>query len=221
MRERNIDVDRYRQPDHPVETLIYQRWSPRAMSGERLSKAELMRLFEAARWAPSSFNEQPWRFVYAGAGQRLCLGARGVSGDHGPTRAADEGRAPPARRGVPRGGRRDPRTARHAVADHPAGADGRVGISPEGTRGARVRDPEQAGRGEEARPVHPPASAGVGAPRRLRRGRGQAARAASVQGWHVVHRQTCLNEAVRHVGRHDGLPAGAGPCRRGEDQADP
>ena len=63
--EHPIDVDRYRQPEHPVETLIYHRWSPRAMSAERLSGAELMRLFEAARWAPSSFNEQPWRFVYA------------------------------------------------------------------------------------------------------------------------------------------------------------
>ena len=60
-----VDVDRFRQPDHPVETLIYHRWSARAMSAQPLSSTELMRLFEAARWAPSSFNEQPWRFVYA------------------------------------------------------------------------------------------------------------------------------------------------------------
>ena len=65
MQAHHIDVDRYRQPDHRVETMIYHRWSPRAMSGERLSNDELMSLFEAARWAPSSFNEQPWRFVYA------------------------------------------------------------------------------------------------------------------------------------------------------------
>ena len=65
MPEQNIDVDVYRKPDHAVEPLLYRRWSPRAMSGELLSTAELMRLFEAARWAPSSFNEQPWRFVYA------------------------------------------------------------------------------------------------------------------------------------------------------------
>lgn len=45
--------------------MLYERWSARAMSGESLSREELMRLFEAARWAPSSFNEQPWRFVYA------------------------------------------------------------------------------------------------------------------------------------------------------------
>lgn len=65
MPAQSIDVDRYRQPEHPVETLLYHRWSPRSMSAEPLTKAELMRLFEAARWAPSSFNEQPWRFVYA------------------------------------------------------------------------------------------------------------------------------------------------------------
>ena len=65
MQAHRIDVDRHRQPDHPVETMIYHRWSPRAMSGERLSNEELMSLFEAARWAPSSFNGQPWRLVYA------------------------------------------------------------------------------------------------------------------------------------------------------------
>lgn len=41
------------------------RWSPRAMSGAPLSEAALMRLFEAARWAPSANNNQPWRFLYA------------------------------------------------------------------------------------------------------------------------------------------------------------
>ena len=35
------------------------------MSGEEVSDNELMPLFEAARWAPSSYNNQPWRFVYA------------------------------------------------------------------------------------------------------------------------------------------------------------
>ncbi|MGD8240274.1 MAG: nitroreductase family protein [Armatimonadota bacterium] len=54
-----------RRPDHAIEDLILQRWSPRAMSGDSLPPAQLMRLFEAARWAPSSGNQQPWRFVYA------------------------------------------------------------------------------------------------------------------------------------------------------------
>ncbi len=54
-----------RRPEHPVEPLIINRWSPRAMSGEPISQAELMSLFEAARWAPSTYNEQEWRFLYA------------------------------------------------------------------------------------------------------------------------------------------------------------
>ncbi len=41
------------------------RWSPRAMSGEPVTVPLLEVLFEAARWAPSCFNSQPWRFVYA------------------------------------------------------------------------------------------------------------------------------------------------------------
>src|SRR4029077_3093885 len=43
-------------------------WSPRGMSGEEILHEELMRLFEAARWAPSSFNAQPWRALYARRG---------------------------------------------------------------------------------------------------------------------------------------------------------
>ncbi len=54
-----------RKADHPIDELFLKRWSPRAMSSEAISKEELMTLFEAARWAPSSYNNQPWRFVYA------------------------------------------------------------------------------------------------------------------------------------------------------------
>jgi nitroreductase len=54
-----------RRPDHPVEPLLVRRWSPRAMSGEPLRREELERLLEAARWAPSSYNAQPWRFCWA------------------------------------------------------------------------------------------------------------------------------------------------------------
>jgi nitroreductase len=49
----------------PINPLFADRWSPRAMSGESLDRAELMALFEAARWAPSSMNFQPWRMLYA------------------------------------------------------------------------------------------------------------------------------------------------------------
>jgi nitroreductase len=51
--------------DHVIAPLFLQRHSQRAMSGAPLPRAELMRLFEAARWAPSSGNQQPWRFVLA------------------------------------------------------------------------------------------------------------------------------------------------------------
>jgi nitroreductase len=54
-----------RKADHPVDPLFLDRWSPRAMSGEPIPEADLMTLFEAARWAPSSFNNQPWRILYA------------------------------------------------------------------------------------------------------------------------------------------------------------
>ncbi|HVC09584.1 MAG TPA: nitroreductase family protein [Elusimicrobiota bacterium] len=54
-----------RKTEHPVDPIFPSRWSPRAMSGESLSREALLSLFEAARWAPSSSNGQPWRFVYA------------------------------------------------------------------------------------------------------------------------------------------------------------
>lgn len=54
-----------RQVDHPIDNLFADRWSPRAMSGETIPESDLMVLFEAARWAPSSYNNQPWRILYA------------------------------------------------------------------------------------------------------------------------------------------------------------
>ena len=54
-----------RKADHPIDKFFLDRWSPRAMSGEPISEQDLMILFEAARWAPSSFNNQPWRILYA------------------------------------------------------------------------------------------------------------------------------------------------------------
>ncbi|MBN9669566.1 nitroreductase family protein [Labrenzia aggregata] len=54
-----------RKPDHPIETLFVDRWSPRAFDGSQMPEADLMTVLEAARWAPSAFNIQPWRFVHA------------------------------------------------------------------------------------------------------------------------------------------------------------
>ncbi len=53
---------------HGVDALFTQRWSPRAFTGEPIDEATLLRLFEAARWAPSGFNAQPWRFIWGRAG---------------------------------------------------------------------------------------------------------------------------------------------------------
>ena len=57
-----------RTAEFPVHPSFTQRWSPRAFTGKTLAEPELMRLFEAARWAPSASNTQPWRFVYGLAG---------------------------------------------------------------------------------------------------------------------------------------------------------
>lgn len=54
-----------RRADHPIDKLFLDRWSPRAMTGARMPQEELLTLFEAARWAPSSYNNQPWRMLYA------------------------------------------------------------------------------------------------------------------------------------------------------------
>lgn len=59
------EIKKYRKPAHSINELLYHRWSPRSMTGESISDEELMSLFEAARWAPSSMNAQPWRFIYA------------------------------------------------------------------------------------------------------------------------------------------------------------
>ena len=65
-----IEGSKVRQADFPIEKIFTDRWSPRAMSGEGISREELMRLFEAARWAPSSFNAQQWRALYAYRGTK-------------------------------------------------------------------------------------------------------------------------------------------------------
>ena len=50
---------------YPIHDLLRQRWSPRAFDDRPIEGEKLRSLFEAARWAPSSYNEQPWRFIVA------------------------------------------------------------------------------------------------------------------------------------------------------------
>src|SRR3954451_10805439 len=54
-----------RHTDYPVHELIAKRWSPRAFADTPVEPEKLRSLFEAARWAASSGNEQPWRYIVA------------------------------------------------------------------------------------------------------------------------------------------------------------
>lgn len=63
-----INGSEFRNPEHRVNKIFLDRWSPRSMSAEPISDEDLFGLFEAAKWAPSSFNGQPWRFLYARRG---------------------------------------------------------------------------------------------------------------------------------------------------------
>ena len=63
--QKNTASTTIRQTKYKINPLILHRWSPRSMTGEELDDDIIMSLFEAARWAPSSYNNQPWRFIYA------------------------------------------------------------------------------------------------------------------------------------------------------------
>lgn len=58
-------MDKPAQPEFQIHELFIRRWSPRAFDERLVAAATLKTLFEAARWAPSSNNEQPWRFIVA------------------------------------------------------------------------------------------------------------------------------------------------------------
>ncbi len=53
------------ETNYPIHELLRQRWSPRAFSDRMVEPEKLRSLLEASRWAPSSFNEQPWNFIMA------------------------------------------------------------------------------------------------------------------------------------------------------------
>lgn len=54
---------------YPILDIIKERWSPRAFSPKSVEPEKIQSLMEAARWAPSSFNGQPWRFILGVKGQ--------------------------------------------------------------------------------------------------------------------------------------------------------
>ncbi len=58
-------MTKHAKPDHPVLDVLTKRWSPYVYSDRAVSEDDLRSLFEAVRWAASSYNEQPWRYVVA------------------------------------------------------------------------------------------------------------------------------------------------------------
>ncbi len=60
----NPEVAGHRKAEHDISPIFLNRWSPSAMTSGEISEKQLMSLLEAGRWAPSSYNNQPWRFIY-------------------------------------------------------------------------------------------------------------------------------------------------------------
>lgn len=56
-------VTKIAKTGHPVNELIAKRWSARVFSTKPVERSKLLSMIEAARWAPSSRNEQPWRYI--------------------------------------------------------------------------------------------------------------------------------------------------------------
>lgn len=65
MPDRDLTIDKTAVTDHSIQELLARRWSPYAFADRLVAKADLRSLFEAARWAASSYNEQPWRYIVA------------------------------------------------------------------------------------------------------------------------------------------------------------
>ena len=58
-------MDKTAQTEYPIQDLLARRWSPRAFANRSVETEKIGSLFEAARWAPSCYNAQPWRFIVA------------------------------------------------------------------------------------------------------------------------------------------------------------
>jgi nitroreductase len=64
-------VIKHAKTEHPVQDFVAKRWSPYGFADRDVSEADLRSLFEAARWAASSFNEQPWCYIVATSAQEM------------------------------------------------------------------------------------------------------------------------------------------------------
>ncbi|MGI3778104.1 MAG: nitroreductase family protein [Janthinobacterium lividum] len=70
-----------RTSEHDIDPLFLERWSPRAFTGEAVPRAALLAMIEAGGWAASSYNSQPWRFLYALRGTPAWDGFLGLLGE--------------------------------------------------------------------------------------------------------------------------------------------
>ncbi|BAZ14091.1 nitroreductase [Calothrix sp. NIES-4071] len=61
----DVKIDKSADTQYPIHDLLRQRWSPLAFSDRTVEPEKLCSVLEAARWAASSFNEQPWSFIIA------------------------------------------------------------------------------------------------------------------------------------------------------------
>lgn len=71
LNELTKEVQANRKTEYPVAPLFLNRWSPRSFSDRKVSDQDLYTVLEAAHWAPSSFNDQPWRFIIAKTEEQL------------------------------------------------------------------------------------------------------------------------------------------------------
>ncbi|MCZ8516215.1 nitroreductase family protein [Paenibacillus filicis] len=69
----SAEVKPFRKHEYDLNPLFLNRWSPRSYSERKVSDADLFAVLEAAHWAPSSFNDQPWRFFVAKTDEQLRL----------------------------------------------------------------------------------------------------------------------------------------------------
>ncbi len=80
-----------REAEFGVDQLFLDRWSPRAFSDAEVGEQELLTILDAAHWAPSAFNAQPWRFVYARRGDASWERLVGVLNEFNQSWARDAG----------------------------------------------------------------------------------------------------------------------------------
>ncbi len=80
-----------RVADYDIAPVFIERWSPRAFTAESIDDKVLLGLFEAARWAPSANNSQPWRFIYAKNGSEHWSKILGLANENNQRWAAKAG----------------------------------------------------------------------------------------------------------------------------------